>query len=711
MPQEPTKKIPASRHMVWYREIVPGIFFTLTLLQTHLSHSRSLSDSSARITRLEEQLADLREKHSRQAVNWSEGLGRVVRRVRDLGREVHEFDDLKVLATTTTPQAQAQAKEQVQPVQEAQQGPSLPARIMAAFGGGGGGASPNANTNANTNTIASASSAAKQVADEATSLANETAARTARIASSLASTTFQKMDHLRETSSSALTNASQTIDSVLSDVHQEASNRLHTLPPTPATDLSAAIRDAPGGDAFAAKLLATFGNPRKDAQKTEAEVDHLSTLARETSVQDLTQKANASAQLVRDKMHDSFERVAERMDPVAQRVGEKMDQWRETSEHVLERVEERVEGVVHELREEAGERLRTLPATPETDLKAAVSAAPGGETFAARLLATFGNPRADAQKTTEEVRRLETLARETSVQDLKDKTRVVAGAVSEELHDGFESVAQRIDPLAQRVGGKMDQWRETSGEVLERVEEKVEGVVHDLRQEAEDRVRTLPATPETDLKAAVKQAPVPGSFAARLMATFGNPSADSTKTTQELSQVGDQLAHLAQEQETRAANLAQDVVSGMQGMEHTVQAGVQELRAQGVKPLIQATATKMDSLRTTSANALANAEEQLQQHLPTSLPRPVKTADGDYPAETAEQGVLASRLIATFGRPSEDRDKSAREVARMKAEAGKVVERGEEVARPALERAEQVAQDVKGRVVAEVDEGKRRWWN
>ena len=50
-----------------------GIFFTLTLLQTHLSHSRSLEDSAARITALEDELRELRESQKRQAVNWSAG--------------------------------------------------------------------------------------------------------------------------------------------------------------------------------------------------------------------------------------------------------------------------------------------------------------------------------------------------------------------------------------------------------------------------------------------------------------------------------------------------------------------------------------------------------------------------------------------------------------------------------------------------------------
>ncbi|KAJ9117692.1 hypothetical protein QFC24_006406 [Naganishia onofrii] len=745
MPQESTKKIPPSRHMVWYREIVPatvpvillgtGIFFTLTLLQTHLSHSRSLSDSSARITRLEEELAELREKHSRQAVNWSEGLGRVVRRVRDLGREVHEFDDLKSLAATGASVSSSAAPstlnpnpdvgEQRVPVgQEVQETPmSLPARIMAAFGGA---SSPTTTSSTTRTTIPSASSsvgsiadaaaaAAASVADRTAAKANELANRSSSIASDLANTTFQKMDNLRSTSSVALTNASHTIDQVVSDVQSEAHERFSTLPHRPDTDLNAAIKDAPGGEAFAARLLATFGNPRKDRQRTEAELERLEALARETSIQDLSEKASTAAHLVRGKVHDSFERIAEHLDPAAQRAGEKMDQLRETSGQVVERVEEKVDAVVHELREEAEERFRTLPPTPETDLRGAIRDTPGGESFAARLLATFGNPRKDGQKTEAELARLEALARETSVQDLKAKAVDAAHVVSANLHDGFEAVAERMDPVARQAGEKMDQWRMVSGKVVDRVEDKVEGVVSDVRSEAEERFRTLPPTPETDLKAAVKEAPVGPSFAARLMSTFGNPTTDSTKTTKELAHVGQQLSHIAQEQETRAVHLAQDVVSGVREMEHKVQGGLQELRAEGVKPLLSATADKVDSLRTTSQQALAHAEEQIQQHLPSTgslpRPRPVKTADGEYPAETAELGVLASRLIATFGRPSEDRAQTTREVAQVKNEAERIVERGEEVARPALERAERVVEDVKGRVVAEVDEGKKRWWS
>ncbi|KAJ9113031.1 hypothetical protein QFC22_006127 [Naganishia vaughanmartiniae] len=739
MPQDPTKKIPPSRHMVWYREIVPATvpviilgtgkrlppsqpthtvqiltttfsqacFFTLTLLQTHLSHSRSLSDSSARITRLEEELADLREKHSRQAVNWSEGLGRVVRRVRDLGREVHEFDDLKVLAAAPqAPQTQvgnggslpvdSRQQQQQQQQEETRRG-SLPARILAAFGGGGGGGGASPSPSQNSTTTASVAEAAHQ-----------SAARTASIASSLANTTFQKMDNLRETSTAALSNAEGKLTTLLHTAHSEVAGRVATLPDTPETNLEASIRDAPGGAQFAARLLATFGDPGNDAQETTAEVTRLETLARETSVQDLADKAQGAAHAVSTSMHDKFEVIAERIDPAAQLAAHKLDKLRETSGKVLERVEDKVDALVSDVQREAQERLRTLPATPETDLGQAVKQAPGGESFAARLLATFGNPGVDAEKTRQEVARLETLARETSVQDLTDKAQGAAHVVSESVHDGLERVAHQMDPVARQVGGKMDQLRETSGNLLQRVEGKVDSLVSDVQREAEERLNTLPATPETDLKQAVKQAPVAESFATRLLSTFGNPKNDTRKTTRELSHVGTQLSDLAQEQETRAMHLAQDVVSSVREVEHKVQGGLTELRTEGVKPLVQATSAKLDSLRTTSQHALAHAEQELSSRLPTSLPRPVATADGTYPAETAEQGLLASRLIATFGAPSEDRTQTARDLARLKVQGKEVVERGEEVVRPALERVEGAVQDVKGRVV---DEGKKRWWS
>ncbi|KAJ9099368.1 hypothetical protein QFC20_005721 [Naganishia adeliensis] len=82
-PENMAKKVAPSRHMVWYREIVPatlpvlflgtGIFFTLTLIQTHLSHSKSLEDSGRRISALEDELGELRRDQRRQVEDWGMG--------------------------------------------------------------------------------------------------------------------------------------------------------------------------------------------------------------------------------------------------------------------------------------------------------------------------------------------------------------------------------------------------------------------------------------------------------------------------------------------------------------------------------------------------------------------------------------------------------------------------------------------------------------
>ncbi|KAH8082367.1 hypothetical protein HD553DRAFT_314707 [Filobasidium floriforme] len=84
------KKAP-SKHIVWYREIVPAmmpvigigtaIFFALQLIQTHLSHSRSLHDAQIRITHLESELAHLQTIQRRQAASWGDSLGRVIKHV------------------------------------------------------------------------------------------------------------------------------------------------------------------------------------------------------------------------------------------------------------------------------------------------------------------------------------------------------------------------------------------------------------------------------------------------------------------------------------------------------------------------------------------------------------------------------------------------------------------------------------------------------
>lgn len=102
------KKVAPSRHMVWYREVSParerrtpamspsrpltdkpppqivpatlpvlflgtGIFFTLTLIQTHLSHSKSLEESERRISALEDELGELRRDQRRVVEDWGMG--------------------------------------------------------------------------------------------------------------------------------------------------------------------------------------------------------------------------------------------------------------------------------------------------------------------------------------------------------------------------------------------------------------------------------------------------------------------------------------------------------------------------------------------------------------------------------------------------------------------------------------------------------------
>jgi len=56
----------------------------LQLIQTHLSHSRSLSDAQIRITHLESELAHLQSIQRRQAVSWGDSLGRVIKVVQEV---------------------------------------------------------------------------------------------------------------------------------------------------------------------------------------------------------------------------------------------------------------------------------------------------------------------------------------------------------------------------------------------------------------------------------------------------------------------------------------------------------------------------------------------------------------------------------------------------------------------------------------------------
>ncbi|WVF71866.1 hypothetical protein IAT40_006676 [Kwoniella sp. CBS 6097] len=77
-----------SPHMVWYREIVPAmvpiflisttLFLSLSLIRTHLSHSKSLSESTNKIEELEAQLAQLRLEQRRARVREKKERERIL---------------------------------------------------------------------------------------------------------------------------------------------------------------------------------------------------------------------------------------------------------------------------------------------------------------------------------------------------------------------------------------------------------------------------------------------------------------------------------------------------------------------------------------------------------------------------------------------------------------------------------------------------------
>ncbi|WRT67470.1 uncharacterized protein IL334_004442 [Kwoniella shivajii] len=104
----------ASPHMVWYREIVPAmipiflisttLFLSLSLVRTHLSHSKSLAESDLRIEELETQLSQLRLEQKRQLVREKRErerilplvVERVLQRVGVVGGDEDEEEKLQV---------------------------------------------------------------------------------------------------------------------------------------------------------------------------------------------------------------------------------------------------------------------------------------------------------------------------------------------------------------------------------------------------------------------------------------------------------------------------------------------------------------------------------------------------------------------------------------------------------------------------------------
>ncbi|OCF71519.1 hypothetical protein I204_07577 [Kwoniella mangroviensis CBS 8886] len=114
--QAPRNGKKPSPHMVWYREIVPAmipiflisttLFLSLSLIRTHLSHSKSLSESNSKIQELESQLSQLRLEQKRQRVREKRErerilplvVERVLQRVGVVGgEEDEEVEEVKEL--------------------------------------------------------------------------------------------------------------------------------------------------------------------------------------------------------------------------------------------------------------------------------------------------------------------------------------------------------------------------------------------------------------------------------------------------------------------------------------------------------------------------------------------------------------------------------------------------------------------------------------
>jgi hypothetical protein len=71
-------------HQEYPTKLQLSLIQALQLVQTHLSHSRSLNDAQIRITHLESELAHLQSIQRRQAASWGDSLGRVIKVVQEV---------------------------------------------------------------------------------------------------------------------------------------------------------------------------------------------------------------------------------------------------------------------------------------------------------------------------------------------------------------------------------------------------------------------------------------------------------------------------------------------------------------------------------------------------------------------------------------------------------------------------------------------------
>jgi predicted metal-dependent hydrolase len=415
------------------------------------------------------------------------GLGTVVRRVRDLGREVHA-DHATPSTTVQPPSTPIQA---APPAPEPTRG--ITDRIISTFG----------------NPFSRHPQEIKQSLVDAEE-------KIEAVVTPLALATGEKMDQIREKATTKAEELSEQVSERATAAAEEFAHRVDTLPERadPAT----------ANPSLATRLLATFGNPRKDDIKAQRDLENV-----KSSAEQLTHEAAEAVSAAKERLEQvdlqeikqsllqAEEKVEQAVTPLAIATAEKMDTLREKATLKAE-----------QLQDEWSRRVDTLPerADPKT----------ANPSLATRLFSTFGNPQKDDLKVQRELEMVKASAGELANEAVEAvgaaKERIEGIDVQEikgSLLQAEEKVEQAVTPLAVAAAEKMDRLRETATARASHLAATVDSRLATTTEAINARLEALPQRGVDNPAQGID--PV---LASRIVATFGNAEDDARLTRREV---------------------------------------------------------------------------------------------------------------------------------------------------------------------------------
>lgn len=411
--------------------------------------------------------------------------------------------------------------------------------------------------------------------------------------------------------------------------------------------------------------------------KIESVVTPLAVDVRDSLVRVEEKLANVN---VKDTLIRAEEKLESAVTPLAVATGEKMDQLRETTADLASRAADEFE-----------HRMETLPARSDP--------ATADATLARRLIETFGNPWTDARKTQQELQDLQSTAAQMADQAAREveiaKEKLANVDVKETLVRAEEQLESVVTPLAAATGEKMDQLRETTSEMAARVADDVSQRIDALPARAD------PAIANPSLASRLFNTfgnPAKDDLRARQ---------ELEQVAERARQEVEHVAERAGQEWEKLANV--DVKQTLERAEAKVESVVSPFAAatgERMDRLRDATMDRAAHVKNDLSSTVNTTSHEIQDRL-ESLPE-----RGVDNAEQGVDPILASQLVATFGNAHDDARVTRQEVVQLAPGGQKTVERVEESVRGARDAAERVVERAEN-VVEEVvvkEKAKTSWW-